>query len=120
MKGQMSSRTVSSSTGSPQGCVLPPLLFIMYTDSFRVSQEGRLLVKFSDDSVLVSLLSDSDPDHGPALTVFVEKCDDSYLDLNVTKTKEMIIDFRHNTEHKASVIHRENVHILESYKYLGV
>ena len=31
----------------------------------------------------------------------------------------MIIDLRHKTENKASVIHSEDVQIVESYKYLG-
>lgn len=119
VNGQMSNTSVSN-TGSPQGCVLSPLLFIMYTDSCRTSQERRFLVKFSDDTVLLSLLQGSESDHGPALPEFVKWCDDNYLDLNVSKTKEMIIDFRRiNTDHKASVIHGEDVQIVESYKYLG-
>lgn len=119
MNGHMSNTKVSN-TGSPQGCVLSPLLFIMYTDSCRNSQEGSYLVKFSDDTALLSLLQGSESDHGCALPAFVKWCDDNFLDLNVLKTKELIIDFRQNSdEPKASTIHGEDVQIVDTYKYLG-
>jgi len=58
--------------------------------------------------------------HGPALTEFVDWCNNSYLDLNVTKTKEMIFDFRRQ-EHSPgkTIIHNNEVEIVSKYKYLG-
>ena len=41
---------------------------------------------------MLSLLQGSEQYHGPTLTEFVDWCDNCYLDLNVTKTKEMIVD----------------------------
>ncbi len=99
--------------------MLSPLLFIMYTDSCRTAQENKFLLKFSNDIVLLSLLQGSESDHGPALPEFVKWCDENYLDLSVSKTKDMIIDFRHNTEHEISVIHGEDVEIVDSHKYFG-
>ena len=62
---------------------------------YTVTKElNRFLVKFADDGALLSLLQGSEQYHGPALTEFVDWRDNSYLDLNVTKTKEMIVDFR--------------------------
>ncbi len=114
------SKTWVSNTGSPQGCVLSPLLFILYTDSCRSLKENSFLVKFSDDTALLSLLQGAESDHGRALPVFVKWCDDSFLDLNVSKTKELIIDFRKiKTNTTASRIHCEDVEIVNSYKYLG-
>lgn len=47
-------------------------------------------------TVIVSLLQDQEVGHGPVLDYFVKWCDDSYLQLNVSKTKDMILDFQKN------------------------
>ena len=78
VNGNMSQMKVTN-TGSPQGCCLSPLLYILYTDDCRSRHEDRFLVKFADDSALLSLLFGSEQDHGPVLTEFVQWCDDSYL-----------------------------------------
>ncbi len=56
------------------------------------------MVKFSDDTALLSLLHGSESDHENALTDFMSWCHNNFLDLNVSKTKELVIDFRHNRD----------------------
>ena len=52
---------------------------------------------------------------------FVNWCDKNYLYLNVSKTKEMCIDFRKNKRcPKPVYIKGETVERVETYKYLGV
>ena len=110
---------VVTNTGS-QVCVLPPLLYILYTDSYRSSCDGSFLVKFSDDTVLLSLLRSAQHDHGVALPAFVDWCKDNFLELNASKTKDMVIDFRHNKQaFTESVMDGEKIEIVSSYKYLG-
>ena len=99
-------------TGSPQPCCLSPLLYILYTDSCRSAHADKFLVKFADDSDLLSLLCGSQQDHGPVLRDTLEWCDDSYL--------KFVIDPRkHSQNPKNTTIHDQEVEIVTKYKYLG-
>ncbi|KAK3527699.1 hypothetical protein QTP86_034173 [Hemibagrus guttatus] len=48
------------STGSPQGCVLSPLLFPLYTNGCTSGHQSVKLLKFADDTTLIGLISDGD------------------------------------------------------------
>ena len=55
------------------------------------------------------------------LHAFVNYCDSNFLELNVLKTKEMIIDFRCNEQQPTPItIKGSEVARVEQYKYLGV
>lgn len=77
-------------------------------------------VKFADDKVIVSLLNDEEDGHGPAVDDFISWCENCHLFINVSKTKDMIIDFR-RSPHNAlqTVIQNKVVETVEEYKYLG-
>ena len=64
----------------------------------KVPMINVLIVKFADDTVIVELLDDSDGTNGDncyvyEIDLFVVCCRNNFLDLNVKKTKEMIIDY---------------------------
>ncbi|KAK0135828.1 putative RNA-directed DNA polymerase from transposon X-element [Merluccius polli] len=120
--GSSLSDKIITNTGSPQGCVLSPLLFILYTNNCSSPYPGRYLIKFADDTALVSLLKESEQDHGPVLPEFLGWCEQSNLLLNTLKTKEMSIDFRKDKSITCSptTISGQPIQSVTEYKYLGV
>lgn len=48
----------------------------------------RGVIKFIDNSVIVSFLSSDDPEHGSVVGEFTDWCKASILDINVSNTKE--------------------------------
>ena len=123
--GHTLSPYLSSSTGAPQGCVLSPFLYILYTNNCRSTHPNTLFLKFSDDTAIVSLLQDSLSlqHYHSAVQSFSAWCNKNFLQLNVNKTKEMCIDFRRkreNTPQSPPLINGVNVERVSEYKYLGI
>ena len=117
------SEVIASNTGVPQGTVLAPFLFTVYTYDIRSTSPHCSVVKFADDTALIGLVeNDVDSMFVDQVNRFVEYCELNYLELNVSKTKEMIIDFR--TKYRNSfaplTIKGTAVERVSEYKYLGV
>ena len=79
-------------------------------------------MNFVDDTELVGKISnDEDTLYYRQIENFVDWCDKNYLYLNVSKTKEMCIDFRKNQRCPKPVhIKGKAVERVETYKYLVV
>ena len=108
------------STGAPQGCVLSPFLYTMYTNSCRSAYLNNRYFKYADDTALVGLLSDDETDYRSDIDHFVSWCVANCLELNVVKTKELVIDFRSGVRHPTPVnINGQHIEIVHSYKYMG-
>ena len=86
VSGVCSSR-VSISAGAPQGCVLSPFLYTLYTNSCKSAYSNNHYFKYADDTALVGLLSDDETDYRNDIDHFVSWCVANCLELNVVKTK---------------------------------
>ena len=83
------SDVVMSSTGAPQGAVLGPFLFTVYTADFRHNTSSCHMQKFSDDTAIVGRVSEeNDQEYREVIGDFVNWYESNHLHINASKTKE--------------------------------
>ena len=122
--GNTTSPTIIINTGAPQGCVFSPFLYTLYTNDCLSPSPTIKYFKYSDDTAILALLTDTDSvtAYHQCITHFTQWCTDNHLLLNVTKTKEIIIDTRTRltTPHCPTSINSQPVELVDSFKYLGI
>ena len=118
-KIQTSTRSIS--TGAAQGCVLFPLLFSLGTNDCTSRDPSVKLLKFADDTTVISLIRDGDES---AYKRDVEQltlwCGQKNLGLNTLKTAAMTVDFRSSPPTLPPfTIFNNSMSALETCKFLG-
>eukprot|EP00061_Rhincodon_typus_P008387 g30945.t1 len=120
--GNCTSSTITLNIGvpPPQGCILSPLLYSLYTHNCVAKFQMRVMYKFADDTTVVRQIANNDESkyrreiEGPVMW-----CNENSLSLNVGKTKELIIYFRKKGgEHASIYIKRTEVERVECIKFL--
>lgn len=119
--GSHLSSVLTLSTGAPQGCVLSPLLYILYTHDCTPVHESNIFIKFADDTTIIGLIHNNDEfayrDEIQKLSTW---CFNNNLSLNASKTKEVVVDFRRKRADPVSVnINGDTVERVKDFKILG-
>ncbi|KAI3363852.1 hypothetical protein L3Q82_001458 [Scortum barcoo] len=73
-------------------------LFTLYTSDFTYSTDSCHLQKFSDDTAIVGCVSEgNDCEYRKVIVDFVDWCELNHLQVNASKTKEMVIELQQET-----------------------
>ncbi len=120
--GNNTSSPLTLNTGAPQGCVLSPLLYSLYTHDCTATHSSNVIVKFADDTTVIGLITDNDEmAYREEVSTLTKWCQENHLSLNIDKTKELVVDYRRQSrEHTPITIDKTPVERVSSFKFLGV
>ncbi len=120
--GNNTSSPLILNTGAPQGCVLSPLLYSLYTHDCTATHSYNVIVKFADDTTVIGLITDNDETaYREEVSTLTKWCQENHLSLNIDKTKELVVDYRRQSrEHTPITIDKTPVERVTSFKFLGV
>jgi hypothetical protein len=102
----------------PQGCVLSPLLYSLFTHDCVAMHASNSIIKFADDITVVGLIANNDEtayrEEVRALGVW---CQENNLTLNVNKTAaegEAPYPYRHTHHGQTEMVHPHRQRLEES------
>ncbi len=108
---------------SPAGlCLESPALLSLYTHNCVSSHSSTSIIKFTDDTVVLGFISNNETAYLNEVERLTSWCQDNCLSLNVSKAKELILDFRKRQQRPYTplMISGTPVERVSSFKYLCV
>ncbi|MCJ8741284.1 hypothetical protein PDJAM_G00068850 [Pangasius djambal] len=106
----------------PTGLCAQPAALHTAHSRLRCQVQLQHIIKFADDTTVVGLIRNNDETHyREEVAQLAEWCGVNNLSLNVSKTKEVVMDFRRNSvDHPPPTIDSSAVERVSSAKFLGV
>ena len=98
------------------------MLYSLFTHDCLSCHVRTKILKFADDTTVIWLITNSnESEYRDQVNKLISWCNDNKLELNVNKTKEMIVDFRRKKSSPSSplVIDGRTVEIVQHFKLLG-
>ena len=131
--GTTESSILTLNVGAPQGCVLSPALYSLFTNDCTSEDDSVKLIKFADDTTVEGLITKEKGIAGDESGMIAEEsyrceierlsnwCFENNLELNIDKTKEMIVDFRRKNKSPINplTINGKVVEQVSKFKFLG-
>jgi hypothetical protein len=120
--GNRTSARIMTYIGTPQGCVLSPIHYTLFTYDCVASHKDNIILKFADDTTVIGRIAGGEEAaYRKEVASLVSCCGDNNLILNMEKTKEMIVDMRkERSTHQPLFIRELEVERVSNFKYLGV
>ncbi len=97
-------------------------IFCLFINSMS-SHSSTSIVKFADDTVVLGFITNNDETaYLDEVERLISWCQDNCISLNMSKTKELIVDFRKRQQRPYTPLMISGTHVetVSSFKYLGV
>ncbi|XP_077979368.1 uncharacterized protein LOC144434757 [Glandiceps talaboti] len=97
------------------------LYSLLFTHDCVTVSDNNFIIKFADDTTVGGLITNDETSYRNEVNSIITWCSENNLELNVKKTKEIIVDFRRNpSDIVPLVINNSEVEIVQYFKFLGV
>ncbi|KAK1802110.1 hypothetical protein P4O66_004451 [Electrophorus voltai] len=114
--GNCISSTLTLSTGAPQGCVPRALLYSLYTYNCVTTSSSTNIVKFADNTAIMGvILGNNERAYQDEIKHMENWCQENNLLLNVSKTKELIVDCSNKQERHYQPLKINGTMVLQNF-----